>query len=510
MGYKEEPRKCNEPPEHTSSSMAKIAMACTLAVPVQYGIALQLSIFTPYVQLLGVSPSWTSIIWICSPISAMFVQPIIGHYSDRCASRFGRRRPFIVLGAVLICLAILLVAFAKDIGYALGDPLANGQKKRSTLLFILGIWFFDASNNVFLVSSRAFLADLAGDSEAKITLANAYHAFFQAVGNIIGFGNISYLKLSNLLPFTRTHACDVYCADLKTCLLLAIIFFTVTVTVVVTTVKENNVLKQSTFGQLSNKKQHNCNNSFVQGGGVGKEEVFFEHLKRSLKHLPQEMKNLLPVAALNFLGIAPFLVYSTDWMGKDVYGGHPYGDATKKGLYLSGVWAGSLGLMLSVMSMGIVSVFVEPLVRIVGRLHRFWGISNLVLAMCLILTAAVTKMANDFRAKRHALIKDHQSIPPTPEVKLYALILYAILGFPQAVTSIVPYTLTNIIASQYRAGQGLYLGILNFAAVTVQMFAVLVTAPLASLFGDSNLPAFFLGAIAAILSSISAFTFLEN
>lgn len=426
MGYQDEPRKCNEYPEQTSNSMAKIFIACTLAVPVQYGIALQLSIFTPYVQLLGVPPSWTSMVWICSPLTGLLVQPIVGHYSDRCASRFGRRRPFIVLGSVLICLAILLVAFSRDIGYILGDPVANGLKIRSILVFIIGIWFFDASNNIFIVSSRSFLADLAGDSESKIILANAYHAFFQAIGNIIGFGNISYLKLSNLFPFTRTHACDIYCADLKTCLLLGIIFFTITTTVVITTVEEKILEQFCCLAQLSSRDLGRKGNRELQ---------VFEHLKSSLRNLPREMKNLLPVAGLNFLGIAPFLVYSTDWMGKDVYGGHPYAkDPSKKGLYLSGVWAGSLGLMLSVMSMGIVSVFVEPLVRIVGRLNRFWGMSNLVLAICLILTASVTKMANDFRAKHHALITDHQSIPPTPQVKLYALMLYAFLGFPQAVS----------------------------------------------------------------------------
>ncbi|CAN0904472.1 Sucrose transport protein SUC2, partial [Linum grandiflorum] len=62
--------------------------------PVRVG--LQLSLLTPYVQLLGIPHALTSLIWLCGLISGTIVQPIVGYHSDRCASRCSRCRSFIV------------------------------------------------------------------------------------------------------------------------------------------------------------------------------------------------------------------------------------------------------------------------------------------------------------------------------------------------------------------------------------------------------------------------------
>ncbi|KAG7586014.1 MFS transporter superfamily, partial [Arabidopsis thaliana x Arabidopsis arenosa] len=76
----------------------------SIAAGIQFGWALQLSLLTPYVQLLGVPHKWSSFIWLCGPISGLLVQPSVGYFSDRCKSRFGRRRPFIATGALLVAL----------------------------------------------------------------------------------------------------------------------------------------------------------------------------------------------------------------------------------------------------------------------------------------------------------------------------------------------------------------------------------------------------------------------
>ncbi|KAK9162127.1 hypothetical protein Syun_003029 [Stephania yunnanensis] len=99
-----------------------IAVA-SIAAGVQFGWALQLSLLTPYVQLLGIPHKWAAFIWLCGPISGMIVQPIVGYQSDRCRSRFGRRRPFIAAGAAFVVLAVLLIGFAADLGHLFGDRL---------------------------------------------------------------------------------------------------------------------------------------------------------------------------------------------------------------------------------------------------------------------------------------------------------------------------------------------------------------------------------------------------
>jgi solute carrier family 45 protein 1/2/4 len=105
------------------SPLRKIIVVASIAAGVQFGWALQLSLLTPYIQLLGISHTLAPFIWLCGPISGMLVQPIVGYNSDRCTSRFGRRRPFIAAGSVAVAIAVFLIGYAADIGHSFGDNL---------------------------------------------------------------------------------------------------------------------------------------------------------------------------------------------------------------------------------------------------------------------------------------------------------------------------------------------------------------------------------------------------
>lgn len=133
------------------SKLWKIIVVASIAAGVQFGWALQLSLLTPYVQLLGIPHRFASFIWLCGPISGMIVQPVVGYYSDNCSSRFGRRRPFIAAGAALVTIAVFLIGFAADLGHASGDPLGKGSKPRAIAVFVVGFWILDVANNMLQV-----------------------------------------------------------------------------------------------------------------------------------------------------------------------------------------------------------------------------------------------------------------------------------------------------------------------------------------------------------------------
>ena len=137
-----------------------LARVSLVATGVQFGWALQLSLLTPYVQELGIPHAWASYIWLCGPISGMLMQPLIGHFSDQCESKWGRRRPFIVTGAGFVILAVLVIAFSADIGYALGDSLIS--RPRAIIIFVVGFWILDLANNTLQGPCRALLADFTG------------------------------------------------------------------------------------------------------------------------------------------------------------------------------------------------------------------------------------------------------------------------------------------------------------------------------------------------------------
>nr|XP_043612555.1 sucrose transport protein-like [Erigeron canadensis] len=476
----------HEPPQRP---IWQIIMVAAIAAGVQFGWALQLSLLTPYVQLIGVPHTWSSFIWLCGPISGMIVQPVVGYYSDRCTSRFGRRRPYIAGGAGLVAIAVFLIGYAADIGVSTGDKIGAPTKPRAIAIFVIGFWILDVANNTLQGPCRALLADLAGSNSSRIRTGNALFAFFMGVGNVLGYSAGSYTHLYRIVPFTKTDACDVYCANLKTCFFISIALLVTITVIAMATVSEEPFVPEVDESKSSSKQM-----------------VFFGEMYAALKGLSRPMWILLLVTCLNWVAWFPFLLFDTDWMGKEVYGG-TVGEGQ---LYNRGVRAGALGLMLNSVVSGLASLCIEHLARWLGGVKRLWGGVNFLLAICLGMTVVVTKLAESSRQFTTAPDGTVTPLPPSEGVKAGALSIFAVLGAPLAVTFSVPCALASIFSNNSGAGQGLSLGVLNLAIVIPQMVVSVLSGPWDALFGGGNLPAFVVGAVAAAASGIFAMTMLPS
>ncbi|XP_050214135.1 sucrose transport protein SUC2 [Mercurialis annua] len=485
-----------------STPLKKIVMVASIAAGVQFGWALQLSLLTPYVQLLGIPHTWAAFIWLCGPVSGMLVQPIVGYHSDRCTSRFGRRRPFIAAGAAFVAVAVFLIGYAADLGHLSGDSLDKSPKTRAIAVFVVGFWILDVANNMLQGPCRALLADLSGVNQKKTRTANSLFSFFMAVGNVLGFAAGSYTHLYKMFPFTKTIACDVYCANLKSCFFISIVLLLTLTTLALVYVKEKPWSPDQDVEAIDD--------DAASIASTAQPMPFFGEIFAALKNLQRPMWILLLVTCLNWIAWFPFLLFDTDWMGREVYGGDSSGSAALLKLYDRGVRAGALGLMLNSVVLGFTSLSVEMLARGVGGVKRLWGIVNFILALCLALTVLITKLAESNR--RFATVSGGSKVPlpPPSGVKAGALALFAVMGVPQAITYSIPFALASIFSNTSGAGQGLSLGVLNLSIVIPQMLVSVVSGPWDALFGGGNLPAFVVGAVAAAVSGILAFTLLPS
>lgn len=395
--------------EDEPAPMWKLVLVSAIAAGVQFGWALQLSLLTPYVQLLGIPHTWSAYIWLCGPVSGMLVQPIVGYYSDRCTAAFGRRRPFILGGACCVAMAVVLIGFAADIGYAAGDDLASKLKPRAITVFVVGFWVLDVANNMLQGPCRAFLADLCAGDTTLMSRANTFFSFFMAVGNILGYAAGSYQKLYKILPFAKTEACDVYCANLKTCFIIAIILLMTITLVAISLVEEKRLTPEEIEDDGSS--------------GV----PFFGQIFGAFMGLSRPMILLLVVTCLNWIAWFPFLLFDTDWMGKEVYGGVP----NQGKAYDAGVHEGSLGLMLNSVVLGLTSLVVELSVRGVGGVKLLWGFVNFLLAIGFGMILVVSKVS----ASQRQFGPDGDALTPSPEVRAGALAIFAVLGIPLAVSA---------------------------------------------------------------------------
>ncbi|KAL1819759.1 hypothetical protein ACET3Z_014628 [Daucus carota] len=471
--------------EEEPTPLWKLILVAAIAAGVQFGWALQLSLLTPYVQLLGIPHTWSAYIWLCGPVSGMLVQPIVGYYSDRCTSKFGRRRPYIIGGACFVACAVVLIGFAADIGYAAGDNLSKELKPRAITVFVVGFWILDVANNMLQGPCRAMLADLCKDDKARMRSCNVFFSFFMAVGNILGYAAGSYKNLYKIFSFSKTDACDVYCANLKSCFIIAIIFLMTMVAVATSLVGE----KAITADEIEDDRSE---------GGI----PFFGEIFGAFKDLSRPMLLLLLVTCLNWIAWDPFLLFDTDWMGKEVYGGTP----NEGKAYDRGVREGSLGLMLNSAVLGLTSLVVEFTIHGVGGVKILWGVVNFILTFGFAMMMVVTEVASNQRKYG----PDGDPLTPSAGIRASALFIFAILGIPLSVTYSIPFALASIFSADSKAGQGLSLGVLNISICIPQILVSVTSGPIDEAFGGGNLPMFVVGMVCALVSGILAIVLIPK
>ncbi|MBL7966188.1 MAG: MFS transporter [Prolixibacteraceae bacterium] len=143
---------------------------------IQFGFALQNANVSRIFETLGAKVDAIPILWIAAPVTGLIIQPIIGHMSDKTWNRFGRRRPYFMVGAILASLALLLMPNSPALWMAAGL-----------------LWIMDASINVSMEPFRAFVGDML-PSEQR-TSGFAMQSFFIGTGAVV----------ASALPYALTN-----------------------------------------------------------------------------------------------------------------------------------------------------------------------------------------------------------------------------------------------------------------------------------------------------------------
>ncbi len=133
---------------------------------IQFGFALQNANVSRIFETLGAKVDEIPILWIAAPVTGLIIQPIIGHMSDNTWNRFGRRRPYFMVGAVLASLALILMPNSPTLWIAAGM-----------------LWIMDASINISMEPFRAFVGDML-PSEQR-TKGFAMQSFFIGTGAVV-------------------------------------------------------------------------------------------------------------------------------------------------------------------------------------------------------------------------------------------------------------------------------------------------------------------------------------
>lgn len=140
---------------------------------IQYSFGLQQSAVNPIYDFLGASPDQIPLLNLAGPLTGLIIQPIIGALSDKTwHPRWGRRKPYFFIGAVLCSIALFFFPFSSTLWMAVGL-----------------LWILDIGNNTAMEPYRAFVADKLDSSQQPTG--------FQAQSFFTGFGQ----TLANLSLF---------------------------------------------------------------------------------------------------------------------------------------------------------------------------------------------------------------------------------------------------------------------------------------------------------------------
>lgn len=143
---------------------------------VQIAYALQSANISRIFATLGADPHNLSYFWILPPLMGIIVQPIIGVFSDKTWNRFGRRIPYLFVGAAIAVLVMCLLPNAGSFGFTVGAAMIFG---------LLALMLLDTSINIAMQPFKMLVGDMV--NEEQKTKAYSIQSFLCNAGSVVGF-----------------------------------------------------------------------------------------------------------------------------------------------------------------------------------------------------------------------------------------------------------------------------------------------------------------------------------
>ncbi|KAK5092101.1 hypothetical protein LTR70_005066 [Exophiala xenobiotica] len=277
-----------EPSIRGKSEATRMILLTFSLIGLQLTWGLEQTYCTPYLLSLGMSKSTTSAVWIAGPLSGLLVQPIVGALADRSTSRFGRRRPFMVVGSAVTSLCLILLGWTKEI-----VGIVTDSKSVIIVTAVLGIYALDFAINVVQACCRSIIVDVLPTTQQQT--GSAWAARMAASGHVVGF-LIGTLPLVDILPLWLGGDTQFK----KMCLVATLgLFFAVGVTCY--SVTERVLLRQS---------DDDASQSVT---------AVLTSLWSRIWNLPPRIQQICWCQFWGWIGWFPFLFYSSTWVGETYY-----------------------------------------------------------------------------------------------------------------------------------------------------------------------------------------------
>ena len=249
---------------------------------IQYSFGMQQTAVNPIFQFLDAQPHELPLLNLAGPMTGLLIQPMIGALSDRTWSpRWGRRKPFFLIGAIGCAICLFLFPWVSALWMA-----------------VLLLWLLDASNNTAMEPYRAFIADKLPPSQlGKGFLAQS---FFTGFG--ITLANLSLFVFQQVLHGATANGIPYWAVGAfmlgSVCSIGSVLVSVLTTPEIPPTPEELAALK-------------------AKKGGVG---PALAEIREALVEMPTELRKLALVYLFQWYGMVCYWQFVTPSMAKSVWG----------------------------------------------------------------------------------------------------------------------------------------------------------------------------------------------
>ncbi|MBP9848301.1 MAG: MFS transporter [Flavobacterium sp.] len=418
---------------------------------IQMGFALQNANASRILQLFGADVHELSWFWIIAPLMGLIVQPIIGHYSDNTWSRFGRRKPYFLVGALLASIGLILMPQA-EIFIAFMPALWVG----AGMLMIM-----DASFNIAMEPFRALVGDnLRADQHTLgFSIQTALIGIGAVVGSWLPYVLNKWFGISNL-P-TEASAIPL---NLIYSFVIGALILVASILVTIFTTKEYS---PNELSQFRDEKEH------LAAVNQEEKEAKLSDIFSDFAKMPETMRQLSWVQFFSWFGLFGMWVFTTPAIAQHIYG-LSVGDTKSPEFQSAGDWVGII-----------------------------FGVYNAVSAVVAFALPYIAKQIG--RRKTHALSLVLGGIGlismyfmPNKESLIFSMVL---VGFAWASILAMPYAI--LAGSIQPKKMGVYMGIFNFFIVIPQIINALIGGLLVKyVYNDHAIFAIVMSGISFIVAAV--------
>ena len=441
----------------TNLSFAKLFNLSFGFFGVQIAYALQSANISRIFATLGADPHQLSFFWILPPLMGMIVQPIIGKYSDKTWCSLGRRKPYLLVGAIIAILVMILLPNAGNFTFT--QSLFLGLN--AAMWFgLFSLMFLDTSINIAMQPFKMMVGDMVNEEQKG--LAYSIQSFLCNAGSLAGYIFpilFTWIGIANTAPEGTVPDSVKWSFYVGAALLIFCVLYTFF------TVKELNPKEYAEFHGIKEEEEKQEEASFI-------------------KLLVNAPSAFWTVGLVQFFCWAAFLfmwTYSNGAIASQCFGWDGI-NASAPAFQDAGNW---VGVCFAIQAVG--SMLWATLIPILEKRFTMKGAYAISL-----IVGAIGFISCMFVTDQYIL-----------------LISYALIGAAWAAMLAIPFTiLTN--ALQGSKSMGYYLGLFNCTICLPQIVAALLGGVLLNLIGESQSGMMVAAGVLLILGAFSVYLIKEK